>query len=64
MYIYAYISVELANEGREVVVLEEVGEDVPRKLRRAPHDKGGDAVVAPRDDVVGAGVVHQLVSLR
>jgi hypothetical protein len=61
---YAYIGIELANKGREVVVLEEVGKNVTSKLRRPPHDKGGDAIVAPRDNVVGCGVVNQLISLR
>lgn len=57
------ISVELANEGGEVVVLEEVGEDVACKLGWPPHNKGGDAIVTPRDNVVGRGVVYQLVCL-
>lgn len=64
MYGLTYVSVELANEGGEVIVLEVIGEDVASELRRSPHDEGGDAVVAPGNNVVGRGVVDQLVRLR
>jgi len=57
-----YIGVELPDEAGEVVVLEVVREEVAGELGRAPHDEGG-VVLAPRHDVVGAGVVHQLVRL-
>jgi hypothetical protein len=43
-------------------VLEVVWEQVTRELGRAPDDEGG-LVLPPRHDVVGAGVVHQLVRL-
>ena len=60
---FAYVGVELADERREVVVLEVVGEDVARELRRPPHDEGGHPVVPPRDDVVSGRVIHQLIRL-
>lgn len=50
----------MADEGGEVVVFEVVGEEVTGELRRPPNDKGG-VVFAPRYDVVGGGVVDELV---
>lgn len=41
-------------------MLEVVGEEVAGELRRAPDDEGG-VVFTPRDDVVGGGVVDELV---
>jgi hypothetical protein len=58
----AHVGVELAHETREVVVLEVLGQEVARELRRPPHDEGRPVVV-PRDDVVHRRVVHQLVRL-
>lgn len=55
-----YIGVELANEAGEVVVLEVVGEEVAGKLGRAPDDEGG-VVFAPGDNVIGGGIVDELV---
>ena len=54
------ISIQLANEAGEVVVLKVVGEEISRELRRPPDDEGG-VVFAPRDDVVGGGIVYELV---
>lgn len=56
------VGVELADEAGEVVVLEVVGEEVTGELRRPPNDKGG-VVFTPRDDVVGAPIVNQLIGL-
>lgn len=58
--IYTYVGVELADKAREVVVLEVVGKEISGELRRTPNDEGG-VVFAPRDDVVGGGVVDELV---
>jgi hypothetical protein len=58
----AHVGVELAHEAGEVVVLEVLGQQIARELRRAPHDEGRPVVV-PRDDVVHRRVVHQLVRL-
>ena len=41
-------------------MLEVVGEEVAGELRRTPDDEGG-VVFAPRDDVVGDGIVDELV---
>lgn len=60
MYVIAYVGVELANEAGEVVVLEVVREEVTGELGRAPNDEGG-VVFAPRDDVVGGRIIHELV---
>lgn len=60
IYIFIYIGVELADEAGEVVVLEVVGEEVASELGRAPNDESG-VVFAPRDDVVGGGIVYELV---
>lgn len=60
IYIYTYIGVELADEAGEVVVLKVVGEKVASELRRPPNDEGG-VVFAPRNYVVGGGIVYQLV---
>jgi hypothetical protein len=43
-------------------VLEVLGEEVARELRRPPHHERG-AVLVPRDHVVLRRVVHQLVRL-
>lgn len=56
------ISVELADEAGEVVVFEVVGEEVTGELRRAPNDKSG-VVFTPRDDVVGGGIIDELICL-
>lgn len=56
------VGVELPDEAGEIVVLEVVGEEVTGELRRPPDDEGG-VVVAPGDDVIGCGVVYELVSL-
>ena len=56
----AYIGVELPDETREVVVLEVIRKEIAGELRRAPDDEGG-VVFAPGDDVIGGGVVHQLI---
>lgn len=60
MCVCTYVGVELANEAREVVVLEVFGEKVTSELGGTPNDKGG-VVVAPRDDMVGEWVVNELV---
>lgn len=60
---FTYIGVELADEAGEVVVLEVVREEVAGELRRPPDDEGG-GVVSPRDDVVGGGIIHQLICFR
>lgn len=39
-------------------MLKEVGEDVTSELRWSPHNEGRDPVIAPRDNVVGRGVVN------
>lgn len=57
-----HISIKLANKAGKVVMLEIVREKITRKLRRAPDDEGG-VVFAPRDDMVGGGIVDQLIRL-
>lgn len=58
----AYIGVELANEAREVIVLEELGEDDSGEVGGIPHHK---TVVGrpPRHDGVRRRVVHHLIRL-
>lgn len=58
-----YIGIELTNKAREIAVLEESGKEIPGKLRRLPHDKGGAGGV-PRHDVVGRRILHQHVCLQ
>lgn len=58
-----HIGVELADEAGEVVVLEIIGEQIPRKISGLPNDKG-IAVFVPRNHIVGDGIVHQLVRFR
>lgn len=57
-----YISVELPDEAREVVVLEVIGKEIASKLRRTPNNKGS-IFFTPGDDVISGRVVHQLVCL-
>jgi len=59
---WMYISVELADEAGEIVVLEVVGEEIAGELRGTPDDESG-VVFAPGDNVIGGGIVDQLVSL-
>lgn len=58
-----YVGIELADEAGKVVVLEIGREKEASELGRVPHD---EAVVggAPRNDVVGGGIVHHLVGLE
>lgn len=56
------ISVELADKAGEIVVLEVVGEEIAGELRGTPDDESG-VVFAPGDNVIGGGIVDQLVSL-
>lgn len=58
----AYVSVELSDEAREVVMLEVVGQEISGELGRAPDDERR-VVLAPGDDVVCGGIVHQVVGL-
>lgn len=55
-----YIGVELANKAREVVVFEVVGEKVSSKLWGPPNNEGS-VVLAPRDYVVGGGIIDKLI---
>ena len=57
-----HVCVELPDEAGEVVVLEVLGQQVPREVRRVPHHEAG-AAGAPRHDVVGRRVLHHLVGL-
>lgn len=58
----SYISIELPNKAREIIVLEVLGQEIPGELRRIPHDEG---VIpgAPRHDRVRRRVIHHIVSL-
>lgn len=58
-----YVGIELADEAGKVVVLEIGREKEASELGRVPHD---EAVVggAPRNDVVGGGIVHHVVGLQ
>lgn len=58
-----YVGIELTDEAGEVVVLEIGREKEASELGRVPHD---EAVVgrAPRNDVVGGGIVHHVVGLQ
>jgi hypothetical protein len=58
----AYVSVELANEAGEVVVLEVLRKQIASELSGAPDDEGR-SVVVPGNEVVDGGVVDHLVSL-
>lgn len=55
-----YICVKLADEAREVAVLEEGGEEISGELRRLPHHEGGPVIV-PRYDVIGGGILDEHV---
>lgn len=58
-----YISIELANEAREVVVLEVSRKQIPSEIRNFPHHKRG-APFVPRYHVVVALIIHQLIRLH
>lgn len=55
------IGVELADEAREIVVLEVVRKEVTSELRWTPNNKGG-VIFTPRDYMVCARVIYKLVS--
>lgn len=42
-------------------MLEVIGEEIACELGRAPDDERGEPVVAPGDNVVGGGIVDELV---
>lgn len=58
-----YIGIKLPNEAGEIVVLEVIGKQVAGKLGRAPDHEGG-FVLPPRHNVIGGGVIHEVVGLR
>jgi hypothetical protein len=58
----AYVCIELAHEAREVVVLEEAGEEAAGELVEVPDDEAVEGG-APGDNGVGEGVVDHLVGL-
>ena len=57
-----HVGVELPDEAGEVVVLEVLGQQVPREVGRVPHHEAG-AAGAPRHHAVGRRVLHHLVGL-
>ena len=56
-----YIGVELADEAREIVVLEVVRKEVTSELRWTPNNKSG-VIFTPGDYMVCARVIYKLVS--
>lgn len=58
-----YVSIELPDEAREVVVLEVFREEIPGVDGGIPHDKGR-SILVPGDDVVRRMVIDQLVGFR
>lgn len=58
----AYVSVELANEAGEIVMLKVLGEQIAGEFSGAPYYESG-SVFVPGNEVVHSGVVHQLEGL-
>lgn len=52
----------MSHKAGEIVVFEVVREEVTGEFGRSPYDKGG-VIFAPRDNVIGGGVVDKLVGL-
>lgn len=61
-FLNAYVGVELANETREVVVLEVLREQIASELSGTPNYEGR-SVVVPGNEVINGRVIDQLVSL-
>lgn len=58
-----YISIELANEAREVAVFKERREQVSGELRRLPNHEP-HPVSVPRHDMIGSWIINQHVRLQ
>lgn len=58
----SYISVQLSNEAREVVVLKALWQKFSRKFRHVPDDEGV-ASFTPGNDGVSRRIVHHVVRL-
>ena len=58
----AYISIELSDEAREVIMLKKSGQQIPGKLRWIPYSKTLIALT-PRNNWIRRRIIHHLIRL-
>lgn len=57
-----YVCIKLTDEAREIVVFEVLGEQISSEIGGLPDDESRASLI-PGNDVVGGGIVDELVGL-
>lgn len=63
MCIDTYISIELPDKARKIVVLEKSGEEIGGEGAGVPHHKTV-ALSTPRDYIIAANIIHHIIRLH